>query len=199
MRIIVLLLITSFILICPLTSYAQNINPNLWKTSVNKEFGFRISYPNNWKMVPTKGPNVRLSVSPVTGAGNCNVVARPLADLAGMSQQQLNNEIESMALDDSSWAEYLNLSLSQFSMIESRRAKIVNVSSIYGSLEISIETLEGSYFGKKNVAMAFTPGMLWTITCGVSTYTPDEGRKRYDELQPYLIKIMGSFIYLDSQ
>jgi hypothetical protein len=113
-----------------------------------------------------------------------------------MSQQQLNKELETMAIDDASWSEYLGVPRSQLSMIERRRAKIGNIPAIFGSFEANIETLEGRYFGRKVVAMTFTPGFSWTITCGVSTYKPQEGRQRYDELQPYLMKIMGSFTFL---
>jgi hypothetical protein len=182
-----------------LPALAQGINPNLWQTYVNKEFGFRISYPNDWKVIPPKGPNVHISVSPASGPGNCNVVARTMADLKGMAQQQLNKEVEAMPIDDASWAEYLNIPQSRLSMIERRRARIGNVPAIYGSFEATFETLEGRYFGKKVVAMTFTPGVLWTITCGVSTYKPQEGRQRYDELKPYLTKILGSFTFLGSR
>ena len=39
-----------------LSALAQNTNPNVWRTNVNKQFGFRISYPNDWKVIPPKGP-----------------------------------------------------------------------------------------------------------------------------------------------
>ena len=177
---------------------AQVINPNLWRTHFNKEFGFRISYPNEWKVIPPKGPNIRFSVSPASGPGNCNVVVRRMADLRGMSQQQLNQEIEGMALDDASWSGYLGMPRSQFKMIDRHRAKIVNVPAIYGVVEANVETLEGVYFGKKAVALTFTPGVAWTITCGISTSKRQEGLTRYDELQPYLTKIMGSFTFVNS-
>jgi hypothetical protein len=188
--------IISIFFSCSITARAENINPNLWQTVLNKKFGFRISYPNDWKITPTKGANVRISVSPANGSGNCNVVAKQMPEIQNMSQQQLNKEIETMAIDDASWSEYLAIPATQFSVIERRRAKIFNIPAIYGVLEINFETLEGSYFGKKSVAMTFTPGMLWTITCGVSTYKPLEGRLRYNELQPYLTKIMGAFQFL---
>ena len=190
-------LIAVLSLVGALSVSAQVINPNLWQTYLNKEFGFRISYPNDWKAIPPKGPNVRISVSPPSGPGNCNVVARPMSEMRGLSQQQINQDIENMALVDASWSEYLNMPRSQFTMLERRRGKIGNIPAIYGAFEANIETLEGSYFGKKAVALTFTPGVLWTITCGVSTYKQQEGRDRYDKLQPYLTKIMGSFTFLD--
>lgn len=191
--------IAVILLAYPLIGFAQNINPNLWQTNTNKEFGFRISYPNEWKVIPPKGPNVRISVSPASGAGNCNVVARPVADIKNMTQQQLNKEVEVMATDDASWSGYLGIPQSQFSMIERRRSKIINIPAIYGLLELNFDTLEGRHFGKKAVALTFTPGMLWTITCGVTTRNPQEGRQRFEELQPYITKIMGSFVFFDQR
>lgn len=196
MKIVPRLFISIIALASPLSGLAQNINPNLWQTNISKEFGFRISYPHDWKVTPPKGPNVRISVSPASGPGNCNVVARPSAEIKNLTQQQINIEVEAMTIDDASWSEYLGMPRSQFSMVERRRAKIGNIPAIIGSFEANIETLEGRYFGKKVVAMTFTPGLLWTITCGVSTYRPQEGRQRYDELQPDLMKIMGSFTFL---
>ena len=189
-------LISVIAIFYPFSCLSQTINPNVWQTSINEEFKFRISYPNDWKVIPPKGPNVRISVSPVNGLGNCNVVARRTAKLRNISQQLLNKEIETMTIDDSSWSYYLGMPRSNFSVIERRRAKIGNVSAIFGLIEASFVTLEGRYFGKKAVAMTFTPGVLWTITCGVSTYKAQDGRKRYNELQPYLMHIMGSFTFL---
>lgn len=124
------------------------------------------------------------------------MVARQNAEIKAMSQHQLNKELEVMAIDDVSWSEYIGMPQSQFSMTERRRAKLGNIPVIIGSFEATFENLEGRYFGKKTVAMTFTPGLMWSITCGVSTYKAQEGRQRYHEIQPYLLKIMGSFAFL---
>lgn len=175
---------------------AQEINPNLWQTSINRQFGFRLSYPIGWKLIQPKGPNVRLSVSPASGPGNCNVVVRPNAESKTMSQEELNKELDVMPMDDSSWSEYIGIPRSQFAIVERRRARIGSIPAIVGTLEASFETLEGRYFGKKTIAITITPGLVWSVTCGVSTYGVTEGRQRYEELYPYLMKVMGSFAFL---
>lgn len=194
MRFITSKIVAVILLAYSLMGQAENINPNLWPTITNEEFGFRISYPSDWKEIKARGASVRVSVSPTTGPGNCNVVVREIEDTKSISQEQLNKEIDTMAIDDASWSEYLGVHPSQLLMTEKRRAKIVNIPAVYGEFEANIETLEGPYFGKKAVAITLTPGLLWTVTCGVSTYKPQEGRQLYNELQPYLIKIMGSFM-----
>jgi hypothetical protein len=174
-------------------SFAQDLNPNLWNTHKNKEFGFRISYPNHWEIILPKGQNIRISISPKAGPGNCNVVAKQNNEIKDMSQLQLNKELELMPIDDASWADYLGMNQSQFAITERRRVKIGNIPAIVGYLEANFETLEGRYFGKKIVAMTFTPGLMWSVTCGVSTYKTEEGKRRFKDIQPYLMKIMGSF------
>jgi len=70
-------------------------NSNFWPVYRDDQTGFRVSYPPGRVIAPAKGRNVRLSVNPPTGAGNCNVVARANAEIGGMSQPALSREIES--------------------------------------------------------------------------------------------------------
>lgn len=92
-------------------------NSNLWPIYRDMQFGFHISYPIGWVMVPKRGPNVRFSVNPPSGPGNCNVVTRPNAELVGISQEALKREIESMATDQASWAWYTGLPSARFASL----------------------------------------------------------------------------------
>lgn len=168
-------------------------NSNLWPVHRDTQTGFRISYPPSWVIVPTKGRNVRFSVNPPTGPGNCNVVASQNQELIGMSQVALNREIESLPNDQSSWAEYIGLSQSQVRVIESRRAKIHDVPALLGVIETTLENLEGKFTRKQTVALTFTPGLIWSLNCGASTFKTDDTRTRFAELQPTFNKIFGSF------
>lgn len=185
------------IAITPLSSQSQALNSNVWQTHINRDFGFRLSYPNEWKVIPPKGPNVRISVSPPQGPGNCNVVVKPMAELKSYSQRQLNREMEAMPLDNATWADMMDMPQSQIRVIEQRRTKVADVSALYGEVEVQLDNLNGRYFGKKAIAFMMTPGGRWSVTCGVSAYELSEGRQRYGELQPYLKKIMESFSFVD--
>jgi len=77
-------------------------NSNLWPVHRDEQTGFRISYPSDWVVVPTKGRNVRFSVNPAAVPGNCNVVARPNAELRAVTQPALKREIESLPTDQAS-------------------------------------------------------------------------------------------------
>ena len=191
-------LITLFLaFVAPLT-FAQTAagNSNLWPVHRDDQTGFRISYPPEWVIVPTKGRNVRFSVNPPAGPGNCNVVARPNAELKAMTQPALNREIESLPTDQASWAEYIGLPPSQVRVIETRRARIHDLPAILGVVETTLENLEGKFTRKQIVALTFTPGLIWSLNCGASTFKADDARSRFAELQPTFNKVFGSFGFL---
>jgi hypothetical protein len=171
-------------------------NSNFWPVHSDDQTGFRISYPPEWVMVPTKGRNVRFSVNPPAGAGNCNVVARQNAELKAMTQPALNREIESLPTDQASWAEYIGLPPSQVRVTETRRARIHDLPAIFGVVETTLENLEGKFTRKQIVALTFTPGMIWSLNCGASTFKTVSARSRFTELQPTFNKVFGSFGFL---
>lgn len=171
-------------------------NSNLWPTHRDAERGFRISYPPDWIVVPPKGTNVRFSVNPPDGPGNCNVVAKPNAELRSLSQTQLNREIEQAETDTPSWAEYLGLPTAQVRVIESRRARIHDIPAIVAVAETRLENLQGNFLRKQTLAMTFTPGYVWSLNCGASSFSADEARSRFALLQPTFSKIFGSFVFL---
>lgn len=185
-------------LIFPLSVFAQSKenNSNLWPVYRNNQEGFRISYPPSWIVVQPKGRNVKFSVNPHDGPGNCNVLVRLNSDISGMSQKELNREVESLTQDQNSWAKYLGLPRSQVRLIESRIAKIVDIPAVVGVIETNLETLEGKYLRKQIVVLTFTPGTIWSLNCGASSLNAEEARSRFDALTPKFNKILGSFMFL---
>lgn len=171
-------------------------NSNLWPVHRDTQAGFRISYPSGWRIVPTKGLNVRFSVSPPVGSGNCDVVAKPNADIKSVAQAALNSEIESLPIDGESWAEYIGLPPSKVRLIEARRARVHDVPAIIGVVETALENLEGKFMRKQVVAMTFTPGVTWSLNCGASAFNTDDAKIRFTELQPTFNKVLGSFGFL---
>ena len=171
-------------------------NSNLWPVHRDTQAGFRISYPPGWKIVPTKGLNVRFSVSPPVGSGNCNVVAKPNEDIKGIAQAVLNSEIDSLPMDREGWAEYVGLNPPKVLLIEARRARVHDVPAIIGVVETALENLEGKFTRKQVVAMTFTPGVTWSLNCGASAFNADEAKIRFIELQPTFNKVLGSFGFL---
>jgi len=186
------------LLIFPMSIWAQpkEKNSNFWPVYRNNQAGFRISYPPSWVVVQPKGPNVKFSVNPPDGPGNCNVLVRVNPEINDMSQDELNRLIESLPQDQDSWAEYIGLPSSQVRVIESQIAKIIDIPALIGVIETNLETLEGKYLRKQIVVLAFTPGTIWTLNCGASSFNADETRSRFNILKPSFNKILGSFMFL---
>ena len=186
------------LLVAPLSVWAQSKedNSNLWPVYRDNQTGFRISYPPAWVVVQPKGRNVKFSVNPHDGPGNCNVVARANSEISNISQTILNQEVEALPQDQDSWAEYLGLPRSQVRVIESRIARIINIPALIGIIETKLETLEGKYLRKQIVVLTFTPGTVWSLNCGASSFNAEEARFRFDVLKPSFNKILGSFMFL---
>lgn len=196
MRTMVLRLLCMTVAVQAILAQVPTENSNLWQVHRDAESGFRISYPPGWVIVPPKGQNVRFSVNPPDGPGNCNVTARPNAELAGMTQDALNREIQTLPDDAASWAGYAGVPASQVVLIESRRARILDVPALVSTMETSLESLEGKFTRKQMVALTLTPRFIWSLNCGASSFKADEARARFAQLQPTFNKVFGSFALL---
>ena len=187
-----------FALLLPYASNAQTTagNSNLWPIHRDAQAGFRISYPSDWVVVPPKGRNVRFSVNPPDGPGNCNVVARPNTELRGLTQVDLNREIEQFENDSASWSDLLGVPKAQVQLISSRRARIHDIPAAVAVVETKLQNLEGTFTRKQTIAMTLTPGLIWSLNCGASSFKPDEARSRYSRLEPIFSKVFGSFTFL---
>ena len=173
----------------------ETSNSNFWPVYSDKLIGFRISYPPNWIQTPPRGPNVKFSVSPTDGPGNCNVVAKPNAELARMSQSELNLEIRTLGIDVASWAGYVGSAGSNVRLISARRAAINSIPAIIGILDIDLENLQGKYVRRQIVAMTFTPSAIWTINCGASVENEASARRIFEKLSTTFEKVLGSFAF----
>ncbi|MDD3603647.1 MAG: hypothetical protein PHD86_00475 [Kiritimatiellae bacterium] len=178
-------------------SQTNEDNSNLWPVHRDTQAMFRISYPADWVVVPPKGRNVRFSVNPPDGAGNCNVVVRYNPELTNMTQEDLNKEIAQLPQDTVSWAGYAGLPPSDVCVLESRIAKIGTNSALLGVLEVKLENLEGKYKRYQIVAITFRAGEIWTLNCGVSSFSDDEAKQRFDILRYRFEKVLGSFMFME--
>lgn len=180
----------------PATAQAPDpANSNFWPVHRDPKLGFRISYPANWLPVPGRGPNVKFSVNPPSGAGNCNVVAKPNVELARLSQSDLNAEIRALGIDAPSWAEYVGIPSANIRVLSARRAAVSSIPAIVGVLEADLENLQGKYVRRQIVAMTLTPQAVWTMNCGVFVATTALAAQRFNELAPLFEKVLGSFAF----
>lgn len=195
-------LCSKLFLVCSLSALSASGQPavensNLWPVHRDTNVFFRISYPPDWIVVQPKGVNVRFSVNPSNGPGNCNVVVRPKKEISGFSQKELNQEIESLPQSQADWAEYVGLPKSQVRVIESRIGKIGTIPALVGVIETKMENLEGKFTRYQIVAITFKPGEGWALNCGASSFNAEEAKTRFEALRPKFNKILGSFAFLE--
>ena len=183
--------------IYPVFVYSQPTenNSNFWPVFRDDKTGFRINYPPSWIVMAPKGKNVKFSVNPPDGPGNCNVVARLNTEISNENQNTLNQLIASLPQDRTSWSEYAGLPVSQVRVISTNIVKIADIPTLLGVIEIDLENLEGKYMRKQKMALTFTPGVVWSLNCGATSYNRNEVRARYDALESRFNKILGSFVF----
>jgi len=113
-----------------------------------------------------------------------------------MTQGELNREIEDLPDDARSWAGYAGVPPSSLTLIDSRHARVLDIPALIATLEVALENLEGKFTRKQMVAFTITPGILWSITCGASTFKPEDARSHFLQLHPTFTKVFGSFALL---
>lgn len=84
----------------------------------------------------------------------------------------------------------------QVRLIETRRARVSDVPVLLGVVETVLENLEGKFTRKAIVALTLTPGLIWTLNCGASTFKAEDARSRFASLESTLNKVFGSFGFL---
>lgn len=186
------------VLVSPRTSFSQSLdqgNSNLWPTFTDQQVGFRISYPSPWVMSPRRTQNAKFSASPLSGPGNCNVVAKPSKETASMSQAELNVEIRTLGIDAASWAGYIGAVGTNVRVVSARRAAINSVPALVGVVDVDLENLQGKYVRRQIIAMTFTPGMIWSVNCGVSVADKPAAERAFVQLSPVFEKVLGSFAF----
>jgi hypothetical protein len=169
------------------------LNSNLWPVYRDVELGYRISYPPGWKMTPTRGPNVRFSVVPPNGPGNCNLVVTRKSELTAIDQSALNAQVGALGLGRGDWAGYVGVPVANVRVSESRQASVNDISAIVGVLETDLQNLQGTFMRKQLVALMLSRGAIWTLNCGATDGNSAKVRSRYDALSPAFSKVLGSF------
>jgi len=126
----------------PLCFFAIWLASWLWPTVVvgadlqqhrNEQWKFRVSYPQSWKAVPTKGSNVRFAVVSLGDGGNCNVTVIVHPDTITTSQQLLNGDVSDWFLDKRVWPKLVGEDANEVDVLSSRVGAIYGVTALIGS------------------------------------------------------------------
>lgn len=181
-----------------LSAYGQmsEDNSNFWTVHRDTQTMFRISYPRDWVVAHPKGPNVRFSVYPPDGAGNCNVVVRHAPELKNFTQKELSDQLSLFPQDSAGLADLLGLPASGVHVIDSRMGKVWDIPAWISTVETKLVNLEGEFSRYQIVVVILKPGEIWNINCGVTLSGATEAKIRFTVLKPKFVKMLGSFVFL---
>ena len=98
--------------------------------------------------------------------------------------------------DKASWSDLLGVPTAHVQLISSRRALIHDIPAAIAVVETKLQNLEGTFTRKQIVAVALTPGFIWSLNCGATSFRADEARVRFSRLEPVFSKVFGSFTFL---
>lgn len=48
---------------------------------------------------------------------------------------------------------------------------------------------------KQKIVLTFTPGLVWSLNCGATSFNINEVRDRFDALESNFNKIFSSFVF----
>ena len=176
-------------------SRAQFNSPDGWMVYRDSEIPFRISYPPTWVIAPPAKSTARLTIHPTKGLGSCSVLAREVAEARTKTQAELNRGVRSAPLGRAAWAKYMSFPISKIRVVESRIGQIQDIPAVMGILEITRDDILGDYTRKEVVAMTYTPGVSWTLNCGVATRDVEDAAAEFAKLEPTFKAILESLAF----
>lgn len=183
------LLLLIFVIYCFLVTgvFAQTVRV------ANSPRQFTVVPPNSWIQKSTTTGNSRIKFVSPTGTpfAECAVIVQEQSNLAGATQQELNQRMLESPFD-------VDLMAAQLSSVGFKNVRVFSpgfatISSYPGKTYNFIASSGSQWFRNITSSAATTPGLMWTITCGTSGRSAEEAEKSYSYWQ---IEIMQFTTYL---
>ena len=131
----------------------------------NSEFKFRFVYPSAWQQKTPRGPNVRALIDAPDGMSSCVIVVRREADLAKLSQREIDADLFAAPMSETDWKELFGNKYRDVKILVWGLTKVDNQPAQFAITEFS-DTAAASTV--HSVAMQFTtmtPGLFWHFGC----------------------------------
>lgn len=179
-----LLAVTVIVLSCTtLTSWA-NAEDLLAR---NDEFLFRILYPEDWAQVTPRGLNVRVSITSEQGTGlaTCNVLVKPVPELAGLSRREVESELPGLFTKEFFY-QTLGDSYRETRFLYVGEDKLDNRPAGFAIFEHSYQTMGMKLDLTSLLAVTFTRLGMYQIGCSAV-------RDQFEKYSRIFTKIISSF------
>lgn len=160
----------------------------------NTEFN-RFVYPSAWQQKSPRGPNVRALIDAPDGMSSCVIVARREADLAKLSQREIDADLIAAPMSETEWKELFGNRYRDVKILAWGVTKVDNQPAQFSITEFS-DTTDASTVHA--VAMQFTtmtPGLFWHFGCMSGGYSAEAAEAAFQRMQPTLNAIISSFAF----
>ncbi|HPW37578.1 MAG TPA: hypothetical protein PK922_14020 [Syntrophorhabdus sp.] len=168
-----------------------------WITHRNSAYKFRFLYPPNWIKGTPRGEHVVVTLFAPKGSprANCNMVIRAAPEIAGESQDTLDNEIRNCPIAADDLRMMLGSAFPDFRIIETKTAMVNNHPAYFAITEHSHETLDRKTFLKGMWLITYTPGYVWIFSCGAKGNSKAEAMESYNHWEKTFTRMLGSLVF----
>ena len=159
----------------------------------NSEFKFRFVYPSAWQQKTPRGPNVRALIDAPDGMSSCVIVVRREAELAKLSQREIDADLFAAPMSETDWKELFGNMYRDVKILVWGLTKVDNQSAQFAITEFA-DTGDASTV--HSVAMQFTtmtPGLFWHFGCMSGGLSARAAEAIFERMQPTLNAILSSF------
>ena len=129
------------------------------------DFKFRFVNRLSWLQKTPRGPNVRALIDAPDGMSSCVIVVRREADLAKLSQREIDADLFAAPMSDTDWKELFGNKYRDVKILAWGVTKVDNQPAQFAITEFSNTTDASTVH---SVAMQFTtmtPGQFWHFGC----------------------------------
>jgi hypothetical protein len=161
----------------------------------DSEFAFRFVYPSAWQQKSPRGPNVRALIDAPDGMSSCVIVARREADLAKLSQREVDADLIAAPMSETDWKELFSNKYRDVKILAWGVTKVDNQPAQFAITEFS-DTTDASTV--HSVAMQFTTmtrGLFWHLGCMSGGFSAEAAEATFQRMQPTLNAILSSFTF----
>jgi hypothetical protein len=161
----------------------------------NTEFKFRFVYPKGWIQKTPRGPNVRALIDAPDGASNCNIVVRRVADLAKLSQREIDAEMFAAPMSEADWKEMLGGKFPDVKVSDRRITKVDNQPAQLAVTAMSYTTVAVTVYTINMQFITMTPGFFWHFGCMAGGQTQSGANLVFQRMRPTFTSILSSFVF----
>jgi hypothetical protein len=182
------------------TAQASQPDTSQWKNHRSAEWGFNISVPLDWvQLNMPQMLNQRMSLrrklnSDNTKALMCSVSANDEPEMAGMSQQQINELILRGPPSVQQAQTVFHPAGLQYQVKDTSLTRIMGLPAYLYELSRSGQSMDVNHVGREIMISMFIPGKTFVFSCGVWANNEKDVNELYAQWLPTLRGVFSTIV-----